>query len=171
MQIQENWSRADNYAANSARAAKDIRYLVIHEAGNHGDTAKARAEYAAQRAAGISAHYYVDVSEIWNSVPDTCTAWHCGTRGAYFHPWCRNRNSIGIALCSQKNAMGHYVLDSGTVDRGTALARLLMARYGIPKERVLRHYDVTHENCPEPFVRDWQAWEAFKNKLHEEEKA
>ena len=48
-----------------------------------------------------------------------------------------------------------------TVANAAALMRLLMARYGIPPGRVLRHYDVTHKTCPAPFVEHAAAWRAF----------
>ena len=170
MQIGEKLSRKENYAREPNRAAKDIRYLVIHFTGNDGDTAGANAAYFAREAVGVSAHYFVDASEVWRSVPEACTAWHCGTKGAYFHPVCRNRNSIGIELCSRKDSAGRYLFAPVTVMRAAALTRLLMARYNIPAERVLRHYDVTHKNCPEPFVRDAAAWQAFRDRLKEDEK-
>lgn len=168
MQIGEKLSRKENYAQMSKRAAKDIWYLVIHFTGNDGDTAEANAAYFAREAVGVSAHYFVDALEVWRSVPEAWTAWHCGTKGAYFHAECRNRNSIGIELCSQKDSTGRYLFAPETVTRAAALTRLLMARYNIPAERVLRHYDVTHKNCPEPFVRDAAAWQAFIDRLKED---
>jgi N-acetylmuramoyl-L-alanine amidase CwlA len=46
---------------------------------------------------------------------------------------------------------------------------MLMAIYYIPVENVIRHYDVTGKKCPEPYVRDSKAWEAFKLALGAEE--
>ena len=40
-----------------------------------------------------------------------------------------------------------------------------MARYNVPLERVLRHYDVTGKNCPLPMVENPSLWEDFKTKL------
>lgn len=40
-----------------------------------------------------------------------------------------------------------------------------MKKYGIDTNHVLRHYDVTGKNCPEPFVEDVTKWQNFKNKL------
>ena len=48
--------------------------------------------------------------------------------------------------------------------------RSLMKRYGIPMENVVRHYDVTHKNCPAPFVEDAGAWQKFKAGLMEQAK-
>lgn len=93
---------------------------------------------------------------------------HCGTRGVYFHPYCRNANSIGIELCSRKNGEKFYFMPE-TVRRAQALTCELMAKYGIPLENVVRHYDVTHKNCPAPFVESASAWTAFKQGLQKKE--
>ena len=37
-----------------------------------------------------------------------------------------------------------------------------MKKYDIPLANVVRHYDVTHKNCPAPFVEDAAAWQSFK---------
>ena len=86
----------------------------------------------------------------------------------YFHPYCRNANSIGIELCSRKNGEKFYFMPE-TVRRAQALTCELMAKYGIPLENVVRHYDVTHKNCPAPFVESASAWTAFKQGLQKKE--
>ena len=44
-----------------------------------------------------------------------------------------------------------------------------MQKYNIPIENVIRHYDVTHKNCPAPFVENTKAWDNFKNMLKGDE--
>ena len=97
MNTQFKAARAENYRV-SDRSAADIRYLVIHFTANDGDTAKNNADYFAREAPGVSAHFFVDEKEIWQSVREKDIAWHCGTRGMYFHPYCRNANSLGISF-------------------------------------------------------------------------
>lgn len=143
----------------AARRAGEIRYIVLHSAAGEG-SARQQAERAAGYAAGVSAHYYVDGQAVWQSVADRDVAWHCGTRGAYAHPYCRNGNSIGVALCGRMQD-GRQTFLPETVRRAQALVRRLMARYGIPAENVLRHYDVTHKTCPAPFVESDARWAAF----------
>ena len=167
MNTQFKAARAENYRV-SDRSAADIRYLVIHFTANDGDTAKNNADYFAREAPGVSAHFFVDEKEIWQSVREKDIAWHCGTRGMYFHPYCRNANSIGIELCSRKNGEKFYFMPE-TVRRAQALTRELIAKYGIPLENVVRHYDVTHKNCPAPFVESASAWTAFKQRLQKKE--
>ena len=169
MEIQTKRANPANYAADSVRKPHDIRYVVVHYTGNDGDSARANAQYFATAQPGVSAHYFVDAQEIWNSVPEDCVAWHCGTRGMYYHAACRNRNAIGVELCAYRDAKGRFCFREGTLDHAAALLRELMTRYAIPVENVLRHYDVTHKCCPEPFVRDADAWVRFQKRLKGEE--
>ena len=167
MTIAFKQAHSGNYR-RAARGKPDIRYLVIHFTANDGDTAKNNADYFSQADISTSAHYFVDEREVWQSVRDADIAWHCGTRGTYFHPYCRNANSIGIELCSRKNGE-KYSFKPETVRRAQQLARELMEKYGIPPENVVRHYDVTHKNCPAPFVESAAAWAAFKQGLQQKE--
>lgn len=161
-------ARAENFRAAS-RGPSDICYLVIHFTANDGDSAKNNADYFAREAPGASAHFFVDEREIWQSVQEKDIAWHCGTRGMYFHPYCRNANSLGVELCSRKRGEKYYFTPE-TVKNAQQFVRSLMKRYGIPTENVVRHYDVTHKNCPAPFVEDAGAWQRFKAGLMEQEK-
>lgn len=158
MKIQERLARQENY---STKVRPHIRYLVIHFTANDGDSAKNNADHFAREVAGVSAHYFADGAEIWRSVPEKCPAWHCGTKGIYFHPHCRNANSIGIALCCRKDANGQYYFTEETIVAATHLTRMLRDRYNILTGNILRHYDVTRKVCPEPFVRSAGAWERF----------
>ena len=151
-----------NYAAGRGCG---VRYIVLHYTANNGDTAKNNCDYY-HRASGIqaSAHYFVDEYGVMQSVRDGDTAWHCGAR-AYWHPECRNSNSIGIEMCSRKHADGSYYILPQTVTNAAALTREIMARYGIGVDHVLRHYDVTGKRCPMPWVDDPAQWEAFRAML------
>lgn len=168
MSIPFKEARAENFRAAS-RGPSDIRYLVIHFTANDGDSAKNNADYFAREAPGASAHFFVDEREIWQSVQEKDIAWHCGTRGMYFHPYCRNANSLGVELCSRKRGEKYYFTPE-TVKNAQQFVRSLMKRYGIPTENVVRHYDVTHKNCPAPFVEDAGAWQKFKAGLMEQAK-
>lgn len=160
MEVHFKQSHSGNYRA-AARGKPDIRYLVIHFTANDGDTAKNNADYFARESVSASAHYFVDENEVWQSVRDSDIAWHCGTRGTYFHPYCRNANSLGIELCSRKQGEKYYFTPE-TVKNAQNFVRFLMKKYDIPLANVVRHYDVTHKNCPAPFVEDAAAWQSFK---------
>ena len=151
-----------NYRAGRTQP---VRYIVMHYTANNGDTARNNCDYY-HRVGGLqaSAHYFVDEHGAMQSVRECDTAWHCGAR-AYWHPECRNANSIGIEMCSRKRADGSYYILPETVANAAALAREIMQRYGIDTEHVLRHYDVTGKRCPMPWVDDPAQWTAFKEML------
>ena len=148
----------DNYRAGRTQP---VRYIVMHYTANNGDTARNNCDYY-HRVGGLqaSAHYFVDEHGAMQSVRECDTAWHCGAR-AYWHPECRNGNSIGIEMCSRKRADGSYYIKPETVANAAALAREIMQRYGIDTEHVVRHYDVTGKRCPMPWVDDPAQWTAF----------
>ena len=151
-----------NYRAGRTQP---VRYIVMHYTANNGDTARNNCDYY-HRVGGLqaSAHYFCDEYGAMQSVLECDTAWHCGAR-AYWHPECRNANSIGIEMCSRKRADGSYYILPETVANAAALAREIMQRYGIDTDHVLRHYDVTGKRCPMPWVDDPAQWAAFKDML------
>ena len=154
-----------NTANYSAGRTQPVRYIVMHYTANNGDTARNNCDYY-HRVGGLqaSAHYFCDEYGAMQSVREGDTAWHCGAR-AYWHPECRNANSIGIEMCSRKRADGSYYIKPETVANAAALAREIMQRYGIDTDHVLRHYDVTGKRCPMPWVDDPTQWTAFKAML------
>ncbi len=145
-----------------------VTYLVIHYVGATGDARNNAKYYSTTANIGASAHWFVGHgprAEVWASVAETDTAWHCGA-SRYVHPECRNDNAIGVELCCHKDAAGGWYFDPETVDAAVALCREIIARYGIARSHVLRHYDVTGKICPAPFVGDANAWEDFKSRLY-----
>lgn len=153
-----------------------IKYIVIHYVGATG-SAQANCKYYASKKVGASAHYYVDFDgSIWQSVEDRNIAWHCGTKGKYYHPECRNSNSIGIELCVRVKNKGSQAADShdwyfedATVQEAVKLTKELMQKYGIDVDHVVRHYDITHKICPNPFVYNHtnHTWSDFKANLND----
>ncbi len=158
----------------SARLSGDIRYLVYHYTGNDGDTDANNAAYYASTVVKASAHYFVDDDSVTRSVPDLYVAWAVGgkkwsdcaeTGGGTLHGVVTNSNSISIELCDTVRD-GKRMATEATLANAAALGRLLMRRYGIPAERVVRHFDVTGKHCPAYFM-DEAKWAAFKARLTE----
>ena len=140
------------------RAGK-VEYIVIHYTGIPNDTAENNAVYSAREFTGVSAHYFVDKREVWQSVREEDTAYHCGSTHPK-HPTCRNYNSIGVEMCDSVGTV-----PAATRERMAAVVRELMDKYGVPVENVLRHYDVTGKRCPAPWVDNPEEWEKFKSML------
>lgn len=167
MNLETRIINADNY---SIGRSKSIQYIVIHYTANDGDTAIGNANYFSSPNRNASAHYFVDETRIVQAVKDTDTAWHCGTSGKYYHLTCRNNNSLGVELCSRKQqGTNSYYFKEETISNAVELVRFLMEKYNISIENIVRHYDVTHKICPEPFVSTPANWEKFKERLIGEE--
>lgn len=152
-----------------------IKYIVIHYTGSVG-AAESNARYFANADRGASAHYFVGYDgEIWQSVEDKDIAWHCGSKN-YKHDKCRNANSIGIEMCtkttgSTRVADENWFFEDATVDAAVELTKELMKKYGVPKENILRHYDVTGKTCPAPYVFNSgkHKWSEFLQRISGEE--
>ena len=82
---------------------------------------------------------------------------------------------------SKTNHEGWYFTDA-TLNNAIKLAKILMRKYNIPIERVVRHYDISGKVCPGVLhwnnaglndvkgnkiagTNDSKAWEEFKERL------
>lgn len=144
-----------------------VKYIVVHFTAGDGDTARDNGLYFQRNGnLGASAHWFVDEKNAVLSVPEEFVAWHCGG-AAYAHPECRNANSIGVELCSDKDSDGLYYFTDETLENAAELIRELMKKHDVPIGRVIRHYDVTGKICPAPFVgaghEDWKEFKELVN--------
>lgn len=151
----------------TAQTNKRNMWIIIHYVGAV-STAKNNATYfhntdlRGKKNAG-SAHYFVDENEIWQVVEDRNSAWHIG--GAYkYYNSARNNNSISIEMCCKKQNNKWYI-EPATIKNTIELTKQLMQKYNVPIERVARHYDCTGKICPEPFVKNEDAWQNFLMQL------
>lgn len=144
MNIKTNLANKDNYGG--ARSTSAIKYIVVHYTGNDGDTDENNAKYFQNNIVQASAHYFVDDDSITQTVPDDYVAWHCGAK-TYKHATCRNANSIGVEICDDVKNGVIYPSDK-TIENALELVEYLMKKYSVPKENVIRHYDVTGKLCP-----------------------
>lgn len=68
-------------------------------------------------------------------------------------------------MCCKKDDNGRWYFEEQTVKNTIELVRYLMQLHGITIDNIVRHYDVTRKVCPEPYVRDEEAWADFKRRL------
>ena len=170
MNIIEQLAAPGNYGGS--RAASQIKYLVFHYTGNDGDKARNNATYFQNNVVEASAHYFVDDTTVYRSVPDLRVAWAVGgkkyanaekTGGGTMHGKITNTNSISIEMCDTiKN--GVYQASEATMENAAELGRELMEKYGIPLENVYRHFDVTGKHCPS-YLISADKWAEFKERL------
>lgn len=143
-------------------ASRNVAYVVMHYTGNSKDTAKANVNYFSGEGRNASAHFFVDDSEIYQSVELRDTAWHCGAK-SYKHNSCRNANSLGIEMCC---TAGNYRVSEKTKENAAYLCAFLCKMLGISAGNVdtyvLRHHDVTGKNCPAQMVQNPAEWQEFK---------
>ena len=129
---------------------KQNLYVVIHYTGNKTDSARNNAKYFKNGKRHASAHYFVDSAEIVQIVRDSDASWGVGKKYGNARLWgkCTNTNSINIEMCSTNGK-----IDYATMKNTADLVRSLMARYNIPIQNVVRHYDVCAKRCP-----GWNGW-------------
>lgn len=181
-------------------SGKVNKYIVVHyTAGSSSKPGSAMGVKSVFTKRQASADFVVDDGGAVQLNPDLRKygTWHCGDKknayssGGSLYGKCTNRNSIGIEVCSnlKKGASSHAANHSGwyyteqTLDNVVKLVKALMKEFGIPKERVVRHYDITGKLCPGVIgwnnekiydavtgkatsaKSDSKAWEAFKARL------
>ena len=171
MNIKTNLANKSNYG--SARSTSQIKYIVIHYTGNDGDSDENNGKYFKNNIVKASAHYFVDGDSITQSVPDNYVAWSVGgskyadcskTGGGKYHGKCTNSNSISIELCDDiKN--GVVYPSAKTIEHALELTKSLMKKYNIPKENVIRHFDVTGKYCPKYWMDNSKWISEFWSKL------
>lgn len=137
--------------------SREIKYLVIHfTAGSSSASGKALAARNVFLNRDASADFVVDDGTIVQVNPDPWNyyCWAVGDgKGKY---GVTNANSIHIEICSNlkkgttvkvPNHEGWYFTDS-SIDNAVKLSKLLIRKYNIPFENVIRHYDATRKLCP-----------------------
>ncbi len=168
--FKEQLAHPGNYGGT--RTAGQIKYLVIHYTANDGDRAANNAAYYQNTVVEASAHYFVDDTTVYRSVPDLTVAWAVGgkkwndcakTGGGTMYGIIKNTNSLSIELCDTVRD-GQYGATEATLSNAAELARTLMEKYNIPIENVYRHFDVNGKHCP-AYMMDAAVWAAFKSRL------
>lgn len=147
------------------RKNENIKFIILHYVGAV-STAKNNAEYFYDKYRGASAHYFVDDKEIWQVVEDNDASWAIGADKYYTDA--RNSNSISVEMCCYTMKNGNINVAKEVEEKAVELVKMLMKKYNIDVDHVIRHYDATRKNCPAPFVKDEERWENFKKKLQEQ---
>lgn len=143
-----------------------IKYIAIHYT--------AGASSAAGRAIGMknswektkraSADFGVDDSQMvqFNPDPSNYRCWSVGDKknpysnGGQLYGKATNSNTISIEICSNlkagytAKAANHegWFYTEAALANAVKLVKILMAKYNIPIERIVRHYDISGKLCP-----------------------
>jgi N-acetylmuramoyl-L-alanine amidase len=144
-----------------------VRKIVIHWTANFGATASGHFNYFNNLSGRYaSAHFFVDKNEALCIIPLNEIAYHAndGTyKGVAELKPNANYLSVGIELCVEKDGSFH----ANTIAKAVDVAVELCKRYKLdPMTDIVRHYDVTHKNCPAPWVKDSAPFTAFKKSVN-----
>lgn len=138
-----------------------IKYLAIHyTAGGSSSKGRARAVKSVFERRKASADFAVDDKEMVQFNPDLLNyyCWAVGDtkQGKVNCPDGGNHNTISIEICStldsgasaEKPNHDGWHFTEAALDNAVKLAKILMQRFNIPIERVVRHYDISGKLCP-----------------------
>ena len=143
------------------------KYLAIHfTASSNSKPGRALSIYNTVINRQASADFVVDNRDIVQFNPDIKNyyCWAVGDNkqssrgGARFYDKANNKNTISIEICStctpatstavsKPNHDGWSFTDN-TLNNAVKLAKIIMKKYNIPIENVIRHYDITGKLCP-----------------------
>lgn len=148
----------ENQYSRPGTELKQVSGIVIHYVGNPGTTAQNNRNYFAGLAdtgeAYASSHFVIGLEgEILQCVPLDEIA-YCSND--------RNVDTISIECCHADES-GKF--SQATYDSLVKLTAYLADYYGLGRDEVIRHYDVTGKLCPLYFVEHEDAWEAFKDEV------
>lgn len=145
-----------NKYSRPGKKTKGVKYIVIHYLGNPGTTAQENRDYFESlkdlKDVSMSSNYIVGLDgEIIQCVPDDEVAYASNSA---------NKESISIENCNIDHT-GKFL--KKTYISLVMLTAYLVDEYGLERDQIIRHYDVTGKDCPLYFVEDEEAWETFKD--------
>lgn len=143
------------------------QYLAIHfTAGSSSKAGIAQNVYNTFVSRSASADFAVDDRDIVQFNPDIRNyyCWAVGdakykySQGGSLYGKATNKNTISIEICSTctpaistaLSAANHsgWSFTEAALNNAVALAKMIMKKYNIPIDRVVRHYDISGKLCP-----------------------
>lgn len=136
-------------------------WIVIHytgETSTQGDAERA-ARSIIRSSRESSTHYLIGKDCIVNILPVKYAAYHVGKLDDSKIIPCYNGNSIAVDLCESKLdctnesvSCRDWYFEDAVINTAVNFVASLAVSYGVQADRIVRHYDVTHKQCPRPFV-------------------
>lgn len=145
-----------NPYSRPGKKVKSIDKIVVHYLANPETSAQQNHDYFESlkdlRNDYMSANYVIGLEgEIIECVPDGEVAWASNQMNSY---------SISIENCHM-DTTGRF--NKATYWSDVHLVAYLTEKYGLGRDDIIRHYDVTGKICPKYFVEHPDAWEKFKD--------
>ena len=156
---------ATSYSPNfnlPKRAKNRIKFIIIHYTGMKKESAAIKRLQDPK--SKVSSHYLIkNNGGIINLVPDLYEAWHAGV-SSWKHFTSLNKNSIGIEITNPGHQYGYRNFSSKQILSLKKLLNFLIKKYGINKNCVLGHSDVSPGRKRDPGEKF--PWEMLaKNKI------
>ena len=145
---------------------RTIKYLAIHyTAGASSAPGRAKGMKSSwEKSKRASADFGVDDESMvqFNPDPRNYRCWSVGDKknpysgGGRLYGIATNANTISIEICSnlksgtsasKTNHEGWYFTEAA-LNNAVKLSKILMKKYNIPIERIVRHYDISGKVCP-----------------------
>ncbi|HJG86900.1 N-acetylmuramoyl-L-alanine amidase family protein [Pseudoflavonifractor capillosus] len=135
-----------------------VNGVVVHYTGNPGTTAEQNRSYFAGLAQSgetyASSNFVIGLEgEILECVPLDEVAYASSQR---------NYDTLSIEVCHPDDT-GEFT--QASYDALVKLVQWLVDTYGLERDQILRHYDVTGKECPRYYVQHPEAWEVFLDDL------
>ena len=184
---------------------REIKYLAIHfTAGSSSKAGSAKSVKHVFEQRKASADFCVDDRDMVQFNPDLHN-YYCwavgdkkaiGSNGGQLYGIATNRNTISIEVCSTcipatSTAVSHsnhdgWSFTDAAINNAVKLSKILMKKFNIDKDHVVRHYDISGKLCPgilgwnnaeevydkntgkriSGAVNNSKEWEKFKEKLN-----
>ncbi len=133
-----------------------VEYIVIHYLGNPKTTAQQNHDYFESlkdlQDVSMSANFVIGIEgEIIECVPPGEIAYASNSM---------NHLSVSIENCHLDDS-GRFTEE--TYESCVHLTAYLVEEYGLERENIIRHYDVTGKECPLYYVEHEDKWEKFRD--------
>lgn len=140
---------------------KKVNSIVVHYTANPGTSAENNRSYFEslkwKKTTYASSHFIIGMEgEIIQCIPLTEVSYASNNR---------NKDTISIECCIEDET-GEF--NHRTYASLVALTAALCSEFGLEKEDIIRHYDVTGKLCPLYYVEHEDKWEAFKQDVETE---
>lgn len=150
----------------SKLANRQIKYIAVHyTAGASSAPGRAKGMKSSwEKTHRASADFGIDDRDIvqFNIDPKNYYTWSVGDKknpfsgGGRLYGIATNRNTISIEICSNlkkgydANKVGHegWYFTEAELENAVKLTKILMKKFNIDIDHVIRHYDVSGKSCP-----------------------
>lgn len=141
-----------------------VKYIVVHYTGYFAPIKNYCLSQMNNDLNG-SAHDFVDDNEWYNSIEHRHGAWAVGDDNGYgrFPNGITNQNSLSIEMCC---CNANLDVSAKTIENTAEIVAYYMKVYGVPIDRVVRHWDCSYKQCPRDMAGNNNAnWNKFKTKV------